>query len=199
MKLEIKDKRPSSFLTSGGQYCQRCMIFQKIMDLVTWDIVRPSQNWFIIFVNTLLTAHHDLRTHKTKAYDKWMDEVMAKYLYMHKYRIMTQKYWINYNFWCLLGYRYYPWQSSKLNWGINISDMKVWSKNSLNNAHDLLNLRALKISMLYQIILFNVWDIFCGLLRWSLKFHTNYLTHTWKDVYAYCLLYSNRNIYSLLD
>ena len=52
------------------------------------------------------------------------------------------------------------------------------------SAHELLNLRALKISMLYKIHIFQyVGKIFCEEFQWvPLKFHTKYLTHTLKDV-----------------
>ena len=52
------------------------------------------------------------------------------------------------------------------------------------NAYELLNLRALKISMLYKIHIFQrMGKIFCvEFQRVPLKFHTKYLTHTLKDV-----------------
>ena len=51
-------------------------------------------------------------------------------------------------------------------------------------AHELLNLRALKISMLYKNHIFQcMGKIFCvEFQRYPLKFHTKYLTHTLKDV-----------------
>ena len=52
------------------------------------------------------------------------------------------------------------------------------------NAYELLNLRALKISMFYENHIF-LWmgKIFCvEFKRVPLKFHTTYLTHTLKDV-----------------
>ena len=53
------------------------------------------------------------------------------------------------------------------------------------NAYELLNLRALKISTLYKNGMFRcTGKIFCvEFLRYPLKFHTKYLTHTLKDVY----------------
>ena len=52
------------------------------------------------------------------------------------------------------------------------------------NAYELLNLRALKISMLYKIHIFQcMGKIFCvEFERVPLKFHTKYHTHTLKDV-----------------
>ena len=52
-----------------------------------------------------------------------------------------------------------------------------------NNAYELLNLRALKISMLYKSNIFQcMGKIFCvEFQRVPLKFHTKYLTHTLKD------------------
>ena len=54
----------------------------------------------------------------------------------------------------------------------------------LKNAYELLNLRALKISMLYKIHIFQcMGKIFCvEFQRVPLKFHTKYHTHTLKDV-----------------
>ena len=51
------------------------------------------------------------------------------------------------------------------------------------NAYELLNLRALKISMLYKNHIFQYMGmIFCvEFQRVPLKFHTKYLTHTLKD------------------
>ena len=50
-------------------------------------------------------------------------------------------------------------------------------------AYELLNLRALKISMLYKSHIFQrMGKIFCvEFQREPLKFHTKYLTHTLKD------------------
>ena len=52
------------------------------------------------------------------------------------------------------------------------------------NAYELLNLRALKISMLYKNHIFQCMSmIFCvEFQRVPLKFHTKYHTHTLKDV-----------------
>ena len=52
------------------------------------------------------------------------------------------------------------------------------------NTYELLNLRALKISMLYKNHIFQcMGKIFCvEFQRVPLKFHTKYLTHTLKDV-----------------
>ena len=52
------------------------------------------------------------------------------------------------------------------------------------NAYELLNLRALKISMLYKNNIFQcMGTIFCvEFQRVPLEFHTKYLTHTLKDV-----------------
>ena len=53
------------------------------------------------------------------------------------------------------------------------------------NAYELLNLRALKISMLYKSHIFQcMGKIFCvEFQRVPLKLHTKYLTHTLKDKY----------------
>ena len=52
------------------------------------------------------------------------------------------------------------------------------------NAYELLNLRALKISMLYKNYIFQcMGKIFCVEFQSvPLKFHTKYLAHTLKDV-----------------
>ena len=52
------------------------------------------------------------------------------------------------------------------------------------NTYELLNLRALKMSMLYKNHIFQcMGKIFCvEFQRVPLKFHTKYLTHTLKDV-----------------
>ena len=52
------------------------------------------------------------------------------------------------------------------------------------NAYELLNLRALKMSMLHKNHIFQcMGKIFCvEFQRVPLKFHTKYLTHTLKDV-----------------
>ena len=54
----------------------------------------------------------------------------------------------------------------------------------LKNAQELLNLSALKMSVLYENHLFQcVGKIFCvEFQRVPLKFHTKYLTHTLKNV-----------------
>ena len=56
---------------------------------------------------------------------------------------------------------------------------------AFKNAYELLNLRALKISMLYKNRIFQCMGmIFCvEFQRYPLKFHSKYLTHTLKDVY----------------
>ena len=52
------------------------------------------------------------------------------------------------------------------------------------NAYEFLNLRALKISMLYENHIFQcMGQIFCVEFQMvHLKFHTKYLTHVLKDV-----------------
>ena len=54
----------------------------------------------------------------------------------------------------------------------------------LKNAYELLNLRALKISMLYKNHIFQcMGKIFCvEFQRVPLKFNTKYLSHTLKNV-----------------
>ena len=58
-----------------------------------------------------------------------------------------------------------------------------WSGGRFKNAYELLNLRALRISMLYKSHIFQcMGKIFCvEFQRVPLKFHTKYLTHTLKD------------------
>ena len=53
-----------------------------------------------------------------------------------------------------------------------------------NNTYELLNLRALKFSPVDKIYIFQCMDqIFCvEFQRYTLKFHTKYLTHTLKDM-----------------
>ena len=60
----------------------------------------------------------------------------------------------------------------------------AWFRGRFKNAYELLNLRALKISMLYKNRIFQCMSkIFCvEFQRVPLKFHTKYLTHTLKDV-----------------
>ena len=59
-----------------------------------------------------------------------------------------------------------------------------WPGGRFKNAYELLNLRALKISMLYKNCIFQcMGNIFCvEFQRVPLKFHTKYLPHTLKDV-----------------
>ena len=59
-----------------------------------------------------------------------------------------------------------------------------WPGGRFKNAYELLNLRALKIPMLYKNRIFQCMSkIFCvEFQRVPLKFHTKYLTHTLKDV-----------------
>ena len=58
------------------------------------------------------------------------------------------------------------------------------TRGRLKNAYELLNLRALKVSMLYKNHIFQyMGKIFCvEFQRVPLKFHTKYLTHILKDV-----------------
>ena len=60
---------------------------------------------------------------------------------------------------------------------------KFHSGGRFKNAYELLNLRALKISMLYKSHIFQcMGKIFCvEFQRVPLKFHTKYLAHTLKD------------------
>ena len=65
-----------------------------------------------------------------------------------------------------------------------MTDRRVcWGR--FKDAYQLLNLRALKISMLYKDhIVQCMGEIFCvEFHRVILKFHTKYLTHTLDDVY----------------
>ena len=66
--------------------------------------------------------------------------------------------------------------------GYDVSD--VCPGGRFKNANELLNLRALKIPMLYKNRIFQcMGKIFCvEFQRVPLKFHTKYLTHTLKDV-----------------
>ena len=59
-----------------------------------------------------------------------------------------------------------------------------WPGGRFKNTYELLNPRALKISMLYKNIIFQcMGKIFCvEFQRSPLKFHTKYLTHTLKDM-----------------
>ena len=70
---------------------------------------------------------------------------------------------------------------------IDIID-KWWYSSSggrFKNTYELLNPRALKISMLYKNRIFQcMGKIFCvEFQRYPLKFHSKYLTHTLKDVH----------------
>ena len=60
----------------------------------------------------------------------------------------------------------------------------LWPVGHFKNAYELLNLRALKISMLCKNHIFEcLGKIFCvEFQRVHLKFHTKYITHTRKDV-----------------
>ena len=64
------------------------------------------------------------------------------------------------------------------------------------NAYELLNLRALKISMSYKNHVFQcMGKIFCvEFQRVPLKFHTKYLTHALKDT---CILFTCENLRAL--
>ena len=57
------------------------------------------------------------------------------------------------------------------------------TRGRLKNTYELLNLRALKISILYKNEIFQcMGKIFCvEFQRFPLKFHTKYLIHTLKD------------------
>ena len=67
---------------------------------------------------------------------------------------------------------------------VTLSLRNVSAGERFKNAQELLNLRALKISMLYKIHIFQCMSkIFCvEFQRVPLKFHTKYLTHTLKDI-----------------
>ena len=73
----------------------------------------------------------------------------------------------------------------------DIFDEYVFSRSQLvpgvhfKNAYELLNLRALKISKLYESHIFQCMSMkFCvEIQRVPLKFHTKYHTHTLKDAY----------------
>ena len=78
-------------------------------------------------------------------------------------------------------------QASYLQNGISYTGKMTysyWIRGHFKNPYELLNLRALKISMLYKIHIFqSIGKIFCvEFQRVPLKFHTKYLTHTLKDV-----------------
>ena len=64
------------------------------------------------------------------------------------------------------------------------SSSSAWAGGRFKNAYELLNLRALQISMLYKNHIFQCMGmIFCvEFQRLPLKFHIRYLTHTLKDV-----------------
>ena len=84
------------------------------------------------------------------------------------------------------------WVNSWVTPGINeqidsADDMRataVLTGGRFKNTYELLNLRALKISMLYKNHIFQCMDkIFCvEFQRVPLKFHTKYLTHILKDI-----------------
>ena len=59
------------------------------------------------------------------------------------------------------------------------------ARGRFKNTYELLNLRALKISMLYKNRIFQcMGKIFCvEFQRYPLQFHSKYLTHTLKDVH----------------
>ena len=68
--------------------------------------------------------------------------------------------------------------------GCNWRSISIGSGGRFKNAYELLNLRALKISMVYKNHIFQcMGKIFCvEFQRVPLKFHTKYLTHTLKDI-----------------
>ena len=83
--------------------------------------------------------------------------------------------------------RYYP--GARLNIktvlpGIGSPIVKITARGRFKNAYEVLNLRALKISMLYKSTIFQcMGKIFCvEFQRVPLKFHTKYHTHTLIDV-----------------
>ena len=63
----------------------------------------------------------------------------------------------------------------------------IWNidQGNFRNIYELLFLRALKISTLFKDCIFQCMDkMFCVEFQWChLKFHTNYLIHTLKDMY----------------
>ena len=66
------------------------------------------------------------------------------------------------------------------------ADLMLWNiREAFQNAYELLNQRSIKIQILYKNCIFPCMDeIFCvEFQRYPLKFHTNYLTHTLKDLY----------------
>ena len=76
----------------------------------------------------------------------------------------------------------------------------VWGR--LKNAYELLNLTALKISMLYKNHIFQcMGKIFCvEFQKVPLKFHTRYLTHTLKDVdFIHRWKFKSSYIYELIS
>ena len=84
-----------------------------------------------------------------------------------------------------VSYVYYCRQNMMRNvyWFVNYDKCNT-SGGRFKNTYELLNLRALKISMLYKNHIFQcMGKIFCvEFQRVPLKFHTKYLIHTLKDV-----------------
>ena len=95
------------------------------------------------------------------------------------------------------GGRYVEYSVSTLNWqglvrglgsgGDRSGVLTLWFPSAggrFKEAYELLNLRALKFSVLYEMYIFQcMGKIFCvEFQRVPLKFHTKYLTHTLKDV-----------------
>ena len=74
--------------------------------------------------------------------------------------------------------RRYKVRPCLIGWGANLD----WRR--FKNAQELLNMRALKISILYKNHIFRrMGKIFCvEFQRFPLKFHTKYITHTLKNV-----------------
>ena len=89
-------------------------------------------------------------------------------------KICHYKQWKNVWFWSPMRNIYSKHKSAAL----------CWVSYGPGNGQELLNLRALKISMLYKNHIFqSMGKIFCvEFQRYPLKFHTKYLTHTLKDM-----------------
>ena len=77
----------------------------------------------------------------------------------------------------------------------------IISRGCFKNAYELLNLGALKSSLLNKPSIFQcMGDIFCvGFQRIHLKFNTNYITFTLKDmIFIQCWKYRSSRIYKLV-
>ena len=132
-----------------------------------------------------ITWHH-FRACDINSYLAWFSMRVAN-LYFQRYTAIIGKYMKMRMFWIrgatihhVSWYLHVSWYGSQDTY----RDTKTWIRGRFKNAYELLNLRALKISMLYKNHIFQYMGmIFCvEFQRVPSKLHRNYLTDTLKGV-----------------